>query len=278
MPRDRLRPPLPPVPPLRPGPSLRPRPCSCPPPRTPPMDTARPHPRQAHTVASTFDFRITFRATIATRDQPTGAALDFVRLGTSRRRSRNRPHVCTSLPYCSPTCRMFDVSAFATSGSSCRRTCLGGYMWDVQATESERSRRARPRARWSSPRLGRKARWYVPASLITDLVGAGVPVALMLFGAHQPWAVPSGVFAGLAWTGVQSVPLALRGPGHRRGPGHAAGAPRLVHPAEVLAMRRTWPDSAPARAARRGSRTSRVRRIRAGWTCDASRSKLSPGP
>lgn len=66
MPSDRFRPPLPPVPPLRPGPSLRSRPCSCPPPCTPHMDAARPLPRQAHTVASTFDLRITFRATVTT--------------------------------------------------------------------------------------------------------------------------------------------------------------------------------------------------------------------
>ncbi|MER5757101.1 exopolysaccharide biosynthesis polyprenyl glycosylphosphotransferase [Streptomyces sp. NPDC002088] len=51
--------------------------------------------------------------------------------------------------------------------------------------------------------MGRKSRWYLPASLITDLVGAGVPVALVLFATHQPWAVPSGIVAGHAWAGVQ---------------------------------------------------------------------------
>ncbi|MEU0837178.1 exopolysaccharide biosynthesis polyprenyl glycosylphosphotransferase [Streptomyces sp. NPDC056231] len=51
--------------------------------------------------------------------------------------------------------------------------------------------------------MGRKSRWYLPASLITDLVGAGVPVALVLSAAHQPWAVPSGIVAGFAWAGVQ---------------------------------------------------------------------------
>jgi hypothetical protein len=30
------------------------------------VDAARPLPRQAHTVASTFDLRITFRATVTT--------------------------------------------------------------------------------------------------------------------------------------------------------------------------------------------------------------------
>ncbi|MFI5977217.1 exopolysaccharide biosynthesis polyprenyl glycosylphosphotransferase [Streptomyces sp. NPDC051452] len=80
--------------------------------------------------------------------------------------------------------------------------CLGGYMWDVQAAESDRSREARSRARASLWR-GRKSRWYVPVSLITDLVGAGVPVTLVCVAADQPWAVPSGVVAALAWTGVQ---------------------------------------------------------------------------
>ena len=51
-------------------------------------------------------------------------------------------------------------------------------MWDVQAAESDRSRKARSRAR-SSLWMGRKSRWYLPACLITDLVGAGVPVALV---------------------------------------------------------------------------------------------------
>ncbi|KUO14969.1 glycosyl transferase [Streptomyces dysideae] len=75
-------------------------------------------------------------------------------------------------------------------------------MWDVQATESDRSRKGRSRVR-SSLWMGRKSRWYLPASLITDLVGAGVPVTLVFFAAHQPWAVPSGIVAGLAWAGVQ---------------------------------------------------------------------------
>ncbi|MFD3491744.1 hypothetical protein ACFWWB_14435 [Streptomyces sp. NPDC058690] len=55
----------------------------------------------------------------------------------------------------------------------------GGYMWDVQAAECDRSRKARARVRASSLRLGRKSRRHVPASLIPDLVGAGLPVALM---------------------------------------------------------------------------------------------------
>lgn len=125
-------------------------------------------------------------------------------------------------------------------------------MWDVQAAESDRSRKARSRARASSLRLGRKSRWYGPASLITDLVGAAVPVALMLFAAHQPYAVPSGIFAGLAWTGVQL----FRSRHAARGIGESRGTLPVLHDLfillGVLAMRRTWPDSGPARAARRG--------------------------
>ncbi|MFG2311913.1 exopolysaccharide biosynthesis polyprenyl glycosylphosphotransferase [Streptomyces sp. NPDC048566] len=51
--------------------------------------------------------------------------------------------------------------------------------------------------------MGRKSRWYLPASLITDLVGAGVPVTVMFSATRQPWPVPSGIVAGLAWAGVQ---------------------------------------------------------------------------
>lgn len=57
---------------------------------------------------------------------------------------------------------MFDEWAFVTSGNPCRRTCLGGYMWDVQAAESDRSRKSRSRARASSLWMGRKSRWYLP--------------------------------------------------------------------------------------------------------------------
>lgn len=125
-------------------------------------------------------------------------------------------------------------------------------MWDVQAAESDRSRKTRSRARASSLRMGRKSRRHVPASLITDLVGAGVPVALMLFAAHQPWAVPSGIFAGLAWTGVQL----FRSRYAARAIGESRGTLPVLHDwfilLGVLAMRRTWPDSALARAALRG--------------------------
>ncbi|MFC8261427.1 hypothetical protein ACFUNF_28405 [Streptomyces sp. NPDC057291] len=100
--------------------------------------------------------------------------------------------------------------------------------------------------------MGRKSRRHVPASLITDLVGAGVPVALMLFAAHQPWAVPSGIFAGLAWTGVQL----FRSRYAARAIGESRDTLPVLHDwfilLGVLTMRRTWPDSALARAARRG--------------------------
>lgn len=131
--------------------------------------------------------------------------------------------------------------------------CLGGYMWDVQATDSDRSRGARSRAR-SSLWMGRKSRWYLPASLITDLVGAGVPVASTFFTAHQPWAVPTGIVAGLAWAGVQLFRsrYAARSIGESRGTlpvlhdwfillgvlavGHAAAGVRLRAPLCLAAL------------------------------------------
>ncbi|OIJ88267.1 exopolysaccharide biosynthesis polyprenyl glycosylphosphotransferase [Streptomyces colonosanans] len=126
-------------------------------------------------------------------------------------------------------------------------------MWDVQAAESDRSRKSRSRAR-SSLWVGRKSRWYLPASLITDLVGAGVPVALMLVATDQPWAVPSGVAAGLAWAGVQLFRsrYAARAIGESRGTlpvlhdwfillgvlamGHAAAGVRLRAPLCLAAL------------------------------------------
>lgn len=126
-------------------------------------------------------------------------------------------------------------------------------MWDVQAAESDRSRKARSRAR-SSLWMGRKSRWYLPACLITDLVGAGVPVTLVLSATRQPWAVPSGVVAGLAWAAVQLFRsrYAARAIGESRGTlpvlhdwfillgllavGHAATGTRLRAPLCLVAL------------------------------------------
>ncbi|MEU2155832.1 sugar transferase [Streptomyces sp. NPDC019396] len=92
------------------------------------------------------------------------------------------------------------------------------------------------------------------ASLITDLVGAGVPVGLMLYVTHQPWAVASGIVAGFAWAGVQSFRsrYAARAIGEDRGAlpvlhdwfillgvlavGHAATGVRLRAPLCLVAL------------------------------------------
>ncbi|MET8286428.1 exopolysaccharide biosynthesis polyprenyl glycosylphosphotransferase [Streptomyces sp. NPDC048448] len=102
--------------------------------------------------------------------------------------------------------------------------------------------------------MGRKSRWYLPASLITDLVGAGVPVALTFFAAHQRRAVPTGIVAGLAWAGVQLFRsrYAARSIGESRGTlpvlhdwfillgvlavGHAAAGARLRAPLCLAAL------------------------------------------
>ncbi len=97
-------------------------------------------------------------------------------------------------------------------------------MWDVQAAESDRSRKARSRGR-ASLWMGRKSRWYLPASLICDLLGAGVPVTLVFRAAHEPWAVPSGVVAGLAWAGVQLCRSRYAG----RSLGESRGTLPVVH-------------------------------------------------
>ncbi|WP_240529704.1 exopolysaccharide biosynthesis polyprenyl glycosylphosphotransferase [Streptomyces mangrovisoli] len=55
----------------------------------------------------------------------------------------------------------------------------------------------------SSLWVGRKSPWYLPVSVLTDLLGAGAPVTLLVLATHRPWAVPIGAVAALAWAGVQ---------------------------------------------------------------------------
>jgi exopolysaccharide biosynthesis polyprenyl glycosylphosphotransferase len=54
-------------------------------------------------------------------------------------------------------------------------------------------------------RLGDKARWYLPAALGADFLGAALPVGLVFDAAHQDRPVFCAVGAALAWTGVQAV-------------------------------------------------------------------------
>ncbi|RSS84243.1 sugar transferase [Streptomyces sp. WAC06614] len=74
-------------------------------------------------------------------------------------------------------------------------------------------------------RLGDKARWYLPAALVADLVGAGVPVGLVFGAAQQahPWSCAAG--AAVAWLGVQAV----RHRYDRRALGESRGVLPVLH-------------------------------------------------
>ncbi|MGW0364201.1 sugar transferase [Streptomyces sp. NPDC002990] len=54
-------------------------------------------------------------------------------------------------------------------------------------------------------RLGDKARWYLPAAVATDFVGAALPVGLVFDAAQQVRPAYCALVAALAWTGVQAL-------------------------------------------------------------------------
>ncbi|MEU7063178.1 sugar transferase [Streptomyces sp. NPDC053429] len=64
-----------------------------------------------------------------------------------------------------------------------------------------------PIASSSAPpgRLGDKARWYLPAAVTADFLGAAVPVGLVFDAAQQARPVYCAVGAALAWTAVQAL-------------------------------------------------------------------------
>ncbi|MGW4690333.1 sugar transferase [Streptomyces sp. NPDC004244] len=68
-------------------------------------------------------------------------------------------------------------------------------------------------------RIGDKARWYLPAAVSADLLGAAVPVGLVFDAAQQDRPVYCAVGAALAWVGVQAVRrrYATRALGESRG-------------------------------------------------------------
>ncbi|WP_327255023.1 sugar transferase [Streptomyces sp. NBC_01244] len=70
--------------------------------------------------------------------------------------------------------------------------------------------------------LGDKARWYLPAAVSADLIGAGVPVGLVFEAAQQARPLYCALGAALAWTGVQLM--------RRRYAGRALGESRGVLP------------------------------------------------
>ncbi|MFE4633360.1 sugar transferase [Streptomyces sp. NPDC056773] len=70
--------------------------------------------------------------------------------------------------------------------------------------------------------LGDKARWYLPAAVSADLIGAGVPVGLVFAAAQQARPLFCALGTALAWTSVQLI--------RRRYAGRALGESRGVLP------------------------------------------------
>ncbi|MEV7725821.1 sugar transferase [Streptomyces sp. NPDC087917] len=54
-------------------------------------------------------------------------------------------------------------------------------------------------------RLGDKARWYLPAAVAVDVLGAGLPVGLVFHAAQQNRPFYCALAAAVAWTGVQGL-------------------------------------------------------------------------
>lgn len=54
-------------------------------------------------------------------------------------------------------------------------------------------------------RLGDKARWYRPAAITADFLGAAIPVGLVFDAAQQVRPVYCALAAAVAWTGVQAL-------------------------------------------------------------------------
>ncbi|MEW2416793.1 sugar transferase [Streptomyces sp. NPDC046866] len=54
-------------------------------------------------------------------------------------------------------------------------------------------------------RIGDKARWYLPAAVAADVLGAAVPVGLVFQAAQQVRPLYCALGAALAWTGVQAL-------------------------------------------------------------------------
>ncbi|MER5727009.1 exopolysaccharide biosynthesis polyprenyl glycosylphosphotransferase [Streptomyces sp. NPDC002138] len=102
-------------------------------------------------------------------------------------------------------------------------------------------------------RLGDKARWYLPAALTADLVGAAVPVTLVFEAAEQARPVYCGLAAALAWVGVQ----ALRRRYASRLLGESRGVLPVVHDwlilIGVLAVARVVTDESTPRMAALGA-------------------------
>ncbi|MFD7028024.1 sugar transferase [Streptomyces sp. NPDC059917] len=102
-------------------------------------------------------------------------------------------------------------------------------------------------------RLGDKARWYLPAALTADLVGAAVPVGLVFEAAEQARPLFCALGAAVAWVAVQ----ALRRRYASRLLGESRGVLPVVHDwlilIGVLAVARVVTDESTPRMAALGA-------------------------
>ncbi|MER7506972.1 sugar transferase [Streptomyces lavendulae] len=102
-------------------------------------------------------------------------------------------------------------------------------------------------------RLGDKARWYLPAAVTADFVGAAAPVGLVFDAAQQARPVSCALAAALAWTGVQG----LRRRYSSRTLGESRGVLPVVHDwlilIGILAVARVMTGEATPRLAALGA-------------------------
>ncbi|MEY2226547.1 MULTISPECIES: sugar transferase [Streptomyces] len=102
-------------------------------------------------------------------------------------------------------------------------------------------------------RLGDKARWYRPAAITADFLGAAIPVGLVFDAAQQVRPVYCALAAAVAWTGVQ----ALRRRYATRTLGESRGVLPVVHDwlilIGVLAVARVVTEEATPRLSALGA-------------------------
>ncbi|MFJ3960181.1 sugar transferase [Streptomyces sp. NPDC090036] len=102
-------------------------------------------------------------------------------------------------------------------------------------------------------RIGDKARWYRPAAIAADFLGAAIPVGLVFDAAQQVRPVYCALAAAVAWTGVQ----ALRRRYAARALGESRGVLPVVHDwlilIGVLAVARVVTEEATPRLSALGA-------------------------
>lgn len=102
-------------------------------------------------------------------------------------------------------------------------------------------------------RIGDKARWYCPAAIAADFLGAAIPVGLVFDAAQQVRPVYCALAAAVAWTGVQ----ALRRRYAARALGESRGVLPVVHDwlilIGVLAVARVVTEEATPRLSALGA-------------------------